>query len=276
MPKVSVIIPTYNRKDIVCETIDSVLSQTCKDYEIIVVDDGSTDDTKSVLARYGDKILYIYQENMGLSSARNTGIRNMCGEYIALLDSDDIWFPKKLEKQIQLLEENPDIALVSCRSEVIDSKGTHAGSYKPSNYQSLDFNGLLVANHIVVSSVIVRKNILEDVGLFDETLRSYEDVDLWLRILLKYKIFYSEDVLVKYRISPDALSRDMFKIYQYQIKSLKNMRKMLNDNEKIRAISKRLGLGYYMIYEELKNKRKYIQSMGSYIQSKYWMVLAKF
>ena len=97
MPKVSVVIPTYNRAHLICETIDSILAQTYKDYEIIVVDDGSTDNTQEVLKRYGDKVRYFYQQNQGQASAWNFAVRQSSGEYIALLDSDDLWLPQKLE-----------------------------------------------------------------------------------------------------------------------------------------------------------------------------------
>ncbi len=111
MPKVSVIIPTYNRAHFLCEALDSALSQTFKDFEIIIVDDGSTDNTKQVLEKYGSRIYYIYQENKGRAEARNTGIRRAKGEHIAFLDDDDIWLPNKLEKQVFFLDARPDIGI---------------------------------------------------------------------------------------------------------------------------------------------------------------------
>ncbi len=114
MPTVSVIIPTYNRRAYVQEAIDSVLAQTYTDYEIIVIDDGSTDGTGEALReRYGDKIIYEWQENQGLSAARNRGIESSRGQYIALLDSDDLWMPEKLERQVACLSQHPEVAMVA-------------------------------------------------------------------------------------------------------------------------------------------------------------------
>src|SRR4030042_587586 len=122
MPKVSVIITTYNRVHFVCEAIDSVLNQTFKDFEIIVVDDGSTDNTKEALKRYSKNIFYIYQSNKGRSQARNTGLKVAKGDYIAFLDDDDIWVPHKLEKQVAFMDSNPNIGLVHTITEVIDEE----------------------------------------------------------------------------------------------------------------------------------------------------------
>ena len=117
-PKVSVIIPTYNRENFVVKAIDSVLCQEFKDYEIIVVDDGSTDNTKKNLKRYGDKIKYIYQDNSGVSVSRNTGIKYSTGEWLAFLDSDDEWMPDYLLTQIEKANENPDICMQTTDSLV--------------------------------------------------------------------------------------------------------------------------------------------------------------
>ena len=116
--KVSVAIPTYNRAHYICETIDSVLVQTYKDYEIIVVDDGSTDNTREILKRYGGKIKYFYQANQGQASAWNYAVSQSSGEYIAFLDDDDLWFPEKLERQVEVLDKNPDLGFVCSESYV--------------------------------------------------------------------------------------------------------------------------------------------------------------
>ena len=124
MPKVSVIIPTYNRQDLVQEAIDSVLNQTFRDWELIVVDDGSTDQTPSVLQeRYDSRIIYIYQENQGESAARNRGLYSATGEYVAFLDSDDLWHPKKLQRQIEVFAEKPELGLVSTQAYWINYEG---------------------------------------------------------------------------------------------------------------------------------------------------------
>ena len=123
MPKVSVIIPTYNRAAYVKEAIDSVLGQSYEDYEIIVVDDGSSDDTNAVVKGFGDsRIRYIYQKNKGISGARNTGIRNARAQFVALLDSDDIWFPQILELEVPILDQNPDLCLVYSKAHAMDQE----------------------------------------------------------------------------------------------------------------------------------------------------------
>ena len=121
MPQVSVVIPTYKRAQFLDEVLQSAFNQTFKDFEVIVVNDGSTDQTKQLLEEYGDKIRYIFQENSGPAKSRNRGIKESLGKYIAFLDADDVWFPLKLEKQIRMFRECPELAMVfhdgveSCR-----------------------------------------------------------------------------------------------------------------------------------------------------------------
>ena len=210
MPKISVMIPVYNSARFLQEAIESVLAQTYKDYEIIVIDDGSTDNTKEVLAPYCDRIRYIYQQNQGASSARNKGIRYSQGEYIAFLDADDIWLPEKLHIQVDYLDNNQEIALIYSWALWVDVNGRPLNKRNRSN-RSLPtgdiFNILFVRNFITPSSVMIRKRMLDTVGLFDESLTHAEDHELWLRIAREFKGFGINKYLCKYRDTPQSLSK---------------------------------------------------------------------
>ncbi|MFN6487966.1 MULTISPECIES: glycosyltransferase [unclassified Nostoc] len=212
-PTVSVIIPTYQRGHIVSQAINSVLAQTYKDYEIIVINDGSQDNTPQVLAEFSDRhhITAIHQANQGLSAARNAGIRSARGKYIAFLDDDDLWEPQKLEKQISVLEANPRIGLIYSDSLFFsDQQGLFPGSYNTAypTPNLLILWTLFRYNYIPVLTVVVRRDCLDKVGLFDETLRSCEDYDLWLRLIEKFPIYFLNQPLARYRESPNNLSQD--------------------------------------------------------------------
>lgn len=197
-PKISVIIPTYNRRVYVQEAIDSVLAQTYTDYEIIVVDDGSTDGTGAALQeRYGERIQYIWQENQGESVARNRAINMATGDYIALLDSDDLWLPEKLEKQMALLQDDPDCAGVYCKASFIDAEG-HPLSWPPMG-RPLDTKDplahLALACPVPGSTAIIRAGLLDQVGLYDPSIQHGEDWDLWLRMAVDHHIAFIDSTL---------------------------------------------------------------------------------
>lgn len=231
MPKISVIIPTYNRAKYICEAIDSVLNQTFRDFEINVVDDGSTDNTKEVLNKYGNKIRYFYQENKGVSTARNLGLHNTQGEYIAFLDADDTWLPFKLNSQIDIITTKPDTALIFTDIESFDQYGIVRNSLMRSQFPQeagtfkhkvckLNFNDgtiiksdfykeLIYGNFISTQTVLINKKYLRNEMLFDEILYISEDYDLWLRIAQKYQILYFNKVTARYRLTNDSLSGDV-------------------------------------------------------------------
>lgn len=205
LPKVSVIIPTYNRANYVVEAIESVFNQTYRNMETIVIDDGSTDDTQEKISQLRDRIKYIYQDNRGPAIARNWGIRASQGEFIAFLDSDDVWLAEKLELQIGLLESRREVGLVysdafrSYGNTGIIEKDTEFVRLKP--YAGWTFGHLFRDNFIHTSTVVVRKRCLEEVGVFDEggNFVPAEDYDLWLRIAARYQIDYINKPLIKYR-----------------------------------------------------------------------------
>lgn len=209
MPKVSVIIPTYNRAHYIRETIDSVLAQTYPDYEIIVVDDGSTDKTAEVLKHYNGRIrYYCFPENKGISAARNFAIEQARGKYIAFLDDDDLWMPEKLEKQVAVLENNPELAFVCSGAYVIDAHGEVTARWCRAGAQET-FECLYDQNFVLNLTVILRRECFAAVGGFDPKLPSTQDYDLWLRLAKRYKFSYVDSCLAKYRLHPQNLSKNI-------------------------------------------------------------------
>jgi len=217
-PLVSVIIPTYNSGRFVAQAVESVLTQTYSPIEVIVVDDGSTDDTKSVLSRFNGQIRYICQPNSGPSAARNTGIRIAEGEYISFLDADDLWVPDKLALQTAFMQKSPNIGLLFSDHEEFDEAGIVFPSFLDKKKLRLQlvsqtpiqgiFAKLLEENFISTPTVMVRKECFEKAGLFDEAVRSVEDLDLWLRISTSFEIFCLPQVVCRRRIHAFNTSRD--------------------------------------------------------------------
>ena len=213
MPRVSVIIPTYNRSYFLTKAIDSVLNQTYTDFEIIVIDDGSTDDTKDVLIPYQNKIKYIYQENQGVACARNTGIKHSTGEFISLLDSDDLYLPNRLEKTIEILDRDKHLGLAHSDVIRITEDGKYIGKFErdTSCLDGYISDELLMLKTFLISSTITfRSNCIERVGYFDEKLSRYgaEDRDMWIRISRYYPIKYIPKVLALYRDTTNSMSED--------------------------------------------------------------------
>jgi len=196
---VSVIIPTYNRAGSVCDAIDSVLEQTFKDCEIIVVDDGSTDDTSQVLKRYGENIKYFYQQNEGVSAARNRGIFEASGDWLAFLDSDDTWKPNKLEMQIEALRDTGASVCLGGHEDDFGNKFIDFAQDVPlGSYRYIDpaFELVFKKNmHPLIQSMLIKKKLITSLGLFDQTLRVAEDTRLIYRIVFKTGVTYINDIL---------------------------------------------------------------------------------
>jgi glycosyltransferase involved in cell wall biosynthesis len=204
MSRVSVIIPTYNAADFVREAIDSALAQTCTDLEVIVVDDGSTDQTPDLLASYGTRIRAHRQHNAGVSAARNTGLQLATGTWIAFLDADDVWAPHKIEKQLAVGEG----AWVYTNRFNFDARGVHAdvqSAVTPMPEGDVFLPLLMRGNFITLSSVLIRKSIIDRFGGFCDE-RCCEDWDLWLRVAQDHPVRYLEEPLLRYRFSPTSLS----------------------------------------------------------------------
>ena len=212
LPIVSVIIPTYNRAHLIDKAINSVLSQTYQDYEIIIVDDASTDNTKEVVKDFTDsRISYIFHtNNLDISAARNSGIKASQGKYIALLDSDDEWLPEKLDKQINKFEkESLKIGVIYTGSYYIDEKGNQIRKVHVPIKEGYIYEDLLRAGgYLCLSSTLIKRECFKKVGLFDENLPPCEDLDMWIRIAKYYKFSYIKDLLVATRIHNNQITND--------------------------------------------------------------------
>ena len=221
-PKVSVIIPTYNRAQWLPAAIESVLTQTFKDFELIVVDDASTDQTPTVLQPLREHITYIrHERNLGPGASRNTGIARSSGPFLAFLDSDDLWLPEKLEAQICFFDANPEA--VACQTdEIWIRKGKRVNPkkihLKPSGYM---FDQSLRLCLISPSSVMIKRWVLDEVGWFDEELPACEDYDLWLRLTSRWPVYLIEKQLViKHGGHPDQLSARYWGMDRFRICSI--------------------------------------------------------
>lgn len=202
MPTVSVVIPLYNARDVIRDTIQSVLVQTWKDYEIVVTDDGSTDGSGEVVRAFGPALRYIRQENGGVARARNRGIAESTGTYIALLDHDDLWHPMKLEKQVTVLARQPEVGMVITDVAHIDREGRPMGIIGKGFNHSETFARLFVRGYVPTpSAALIRKSVLESVGGFDERFNSagLDDHELWTRIATHCEIANIPEPLTYHR-----------------------------------------------------------------------------
>jgi glycosyltransferase involved in cell wall biosynthesis len=251
IPRVSVVIPTYNRSELVVQAIESVLAQTYTDFEIIVADDGSTDDTAARIQPYLDRIIYAKQRNRGVAAARNTGIRLAKGEFVCFLDSDDLWEPAKLETQVCFADSHPEYALISTEIQGFNSEQGIRGQSKSSSYQIRNghvVEHLLYGNWIQTSTVMVCRACLEEVGWFDEDVGQFgEDWLLWMRVASRYPVYFLPEPLVSYRFHPGQLT-----LYQTQ----EQFRSLMRCIEKLSA------LPYFRQKPQLLREAEYRICMG--------------
>lgn len=211
MADISVVIPTYNRVRQLKQAVESVLAQTTPVGEIIVVDDGSKEDTRRELSAYGDLVTVLVQENSGASVARNLGMRRAKGEWIAFLDDDDMWLPEKTERQMELITANPSLGLVYCSDYAVDDdlKVLSTRPAQPKNRGDV-FDRLLAGNFIFTSCALARRRAIEKAGYMDLQMRFAQDWDLWLKIAAEYPVDFVPEPLVLYRQSlSGCLTRDM-------------------------------------------------------------------
>jgi len=221
MPEVSVIIPTYNRAGMLGDAVGSVLGQTFRDYELIVVDDGSSDDTPRLLASWADKITALRTRRQGVAAARNYGVSNSAGRYLAFLDSDDLWLPEKLECQLSAHRVHPEMR-ISHTDEIWVRKGRRVNPKdKHAKRGGWIFQYSLPMCRISPSSVIIERTLFEEVGGFDRRFCVCEDYELWLRITAANQVLYLDRKLtIKRGGHPDQLSAAAWGLDRFRVKAL--------------------------------------------------------
>lgn len=265
MVKVSVIIPTYNRAKYIRRALESVLAQTYQDYEIIVVDDGSMDNTREILAEFEGKIKYIVQKNQGSAAARNRGIQESKGEYIAFLDSDDIWIPEKLAEQVKILDTHEKIGIVYSRMPIINEKGERLGT-KPAGVSGKNFKELLeVWGDLPTSTVMTRKVCFDKAGMFDTALMTMQDIDMWLRIARFYDLYEIEDKMLAHYFRHDGqITKSKIKVCEGRVKIYQ---KILNTFEDIPTalFIRRIAMHQYTLSKAYYNEKFYFKSFKSII-----------
>lgn len=263
---VSVIIPTYNTGQYICDAIDSVVNQSYENFEIIVVDDGSSDNTKQILKPYMTRIKYIYQDNGGRASARNTGIRVAQGKYIAFLDSDDLWTSGKLEKQIMIMEENEEIDFLFgdkqrfrddgtiTTSSMFAKRGYGAEFFGDPLYVRDAYEKLLGEPFIPTGTVIMKRECFDRTGLFDEAIYA-EDWEFWLRVGLFTRLAYSTDLWELERDREGSGSKYLKNVYLSNIAALekherqfKNILKPLDIDLNFRIRELYRDTGYFLLF----------------------------
>ncbi len=262
-PKISIIIPTYNRANLIKNTIMGVINQTYTDWELLVVDDGSTDNTREIveeLIEKDNRIKYFYEENSGCPSGpRNLGIEKAQGEYVAFLDSDDEWNPFKLEKQLKVFENsnNPKLGVVACYLYIKDNKTGEIISEYNKFYRGDVLEKLINNNFPFTSSCIMTKlSILKEVGPFDSIFKVSEDVDMWLRISkLGYEFDYAPEYLLNYLVHDSNIyygNKDFDGEKEFIVLITKHKDLYLKHNSSI------LGYYYYFVTKEYNKARKYL------------------
>lgn len=277
--KVSVIIPTFNSALFLPQSIESILKQTYKPFEIIVVDDGSTDDTKEKIRPYFDSITYYYKNNGGPASARNFGIRKSEGELVAFLDADDMWLPDKLSLQIEYIKQNQAIGAVfaiqmirGVREKDVMKFGAFVESRMNDGHI---FDELLKNNFIGTSTIIVKREILDRTGLFDEDrkLISVEDINLWLRIARYYKFGFINKILGIKSFHADSLTLNFEQMYNADIYNFRKLAISFPEWELNKNRSYYIGMGnyYYGFGDEYFSRRLYSKARRNFFRSLFYL-----
>ncbi len=214
MAKISVVIPTHNRPGLLNNSINSVLSQTFRDFELIVIDDCSDDNTPNVLGGFTDSRLKVIRNttNKGIAAVRNIGVMSSKGEYIAFLDDDDEWLTDKLEQQLKIMEGGSEsLGCVYSGCLVIGPNGSEVIRTSIPKYRNIVLNDLLFENFITTSTVLLKKSCFDKTGLFDENIPFGEDYDMWIRFAEQFEYDFVKEPLTKYRVHQNSLTRNYTK-----------------------------------------------------------------
>jgi glycosyltransferase involved in cell wall biosynthesis len=273
MPRVSVIIPVHNRVQAVGEAIDSVLGQTYRDFEVIVVDDASTDDTASALTHHRAPVRVVRRErSSGAGAARNDGIRASTGEFIAFLDSDDLYSPRRLESAVDLLDAHREYGAVYADAvELAPTPGLPASRWvaaRGGGRSGWILDSILAHDLVRTPTITARRAVLDRVGLFDEDLPVGEDSDLWWRIAVQTQMGYTDEIVATVRVSADSISRKGSTVSQGWVRrSQKALRSLRVTARERRLLQARL-------YEDLRNHASDLDEEGHAWQARSACLLA--
>lgn len=280
VPLVSVIIPTYNSANYIKEALESVFEQTFQDFEIIVIDDGSTDGTGEILKKYGDRIRSLFQDNSGPASARNKGIRIARGRYIAFLDADDIWLPLKLEKQVGLFHQREYLGMVTTGVCSFDEKGVFGFS---TNKRETLMRGDIARNiflrsNVGTPTVMVRKEVFDKIGLFEENIRQAEDDNMWIRIASHYDVELIDEALTKVRNHPQRMTLNKSELLESVLTNIQLLRTKYGETVKkkiekaipikVSQVQFSIGYGYYEIGKYREARKAFLK--GAYHWIWFW------
>lgn len=274
MPKLTVLMPVYNaRENFLRQSIESVFNQTFEDYEFLIIDDKSQNDSRDIVLSYRDKPIRFVQnkENLGQMQTLNIGIGLSCGKYIARMDQDDISLPERFEKEVKIMDKFEDIGLVYSDSFIIDGVGarkkkTLFGYVKP--YRSFVFDKLLERNFIIGNTVVIRKRIFEDIGLFNPTYPIGAEYDLFLRLAQRYKIDFINEPLAEYRAHGENSSANAEKTTKEAIEILENLDKRALGKKQNKILNRtischkaNLGMCYLFQYNRKLCREKAIEAL---------------
>lgn len=259
VPRVSVVMPAYNRASLIVESIQSVLSQEFIDLELIIVDDGSTDATREIVLSLEDsRIRYVYQDNCGVVVARNTGLGLARGEYVFFLDSDDILLGNAIEKAIKVMDKHPEVAFCYGQAYLMDEKRRIFGLRRQRGRQSYVRKGIWEiekatadGNYIPTSTIMVRRTCLSKVGFFDNAFHSgSEDFELWVRLARSYSVAYIAEPLVKYRVHNSSITSAR-RLAEIEKSNSIIIERILNDPEICFSLSLEKSRVYVRMYQRL-------------------------
>lgn len=216
-PAVSVVVAAFNMGLYIQAAVNSVLQQTCDDLEVIVVDDGSKDNTAEVMSQFAGnaRVRYIQQQNQGQPRAKNCGIRAARGRFIAFCDADDIWVPDKLARQLPLFDQDPAIGVVYGQTATIDPQGVRTGEVSTHGPSGAVLQQLFIKNFVPFGTAVVRREVIDSIGMFDESLAMGIDWDLWLRTATRWQFGYIAEPVYLYRVWPGQMSRNWLGRYEH-------------------------------------------------------------
>lgn len=278
-PRVSVVIPVYNGEKYISDAIESVFNQTYKNIEVIVVDDGSTDNTAERIKLYLSRVKYLYQDNAGVANARNRGIQNSQGEFIAFLDHDDIWLPEKIERQVDYFLKNTQSKFVHTPVKYIN----HLGEIiEPSGYWGkLEFNRevknvkeIFMHFAMLQSTMMIKKEIFDEIGLWNEAFTHCDGYNLCLRIALKYTLRFINEPLTLYRLHDLNMSKNI-KFDVCRIKVIESFLKQFSDTYKVIG-RKNINARLLELYSDMAKNFLWISKDYNTARKYFWKAFKKY